>query len=163
MRSPLEGFEDIDQTYQNNIEIIKRDIDTLHASVTNSLLTGDAVYGKAGSTNISQQVKDKNSELKEKKEKLTLSIKRKDATIERSNRDFSDVKNTLPETQNKKILNVLDDYTIAFLMFTYFFMLLSIMYVYVYVSEQKIKAILKSIGCGIFVTCVIWMLIYYFM
>ena len=163
MRSPLEGFEDIDQTYQNNIDIIKRDIDTLHASVTNSLLTGDAVYGKAGSTNISQQVKDKNSELKEKKEKLKLSIKRKDATIERSNRDFSDVKNTLPETHKKKILNVLDDYTIAFLMFTYFFMLLSIMYVYVYVSEQKIKAILKSTGCGVFVTCVIWMLIYYFM
>ena len=107
MRSPLEGFEDIDQTYQNNIDIIKRDIDTLHASVTNSLLTGDAVYGKAGSTNISQQVKDKNSELKEKKEKLKLSIKRKDATIERSNRDFSDVKDTLPEIQKKKILNVL--------------------------------------------------------
>ena len=163
MRSPLEGFEDIDQTYQNNIEIIKRDIDTLHASVTNSLLTGDAIYGKAGSNNISQQVKDKNKELKEKKEKLTLSIKRKDATIERSNRDFSDVKNTLPETHKKQILNVLDDYTIAFLMFAYFFMLLSIMYVYVYVSEQKIKALLKSIGCGVFITCVIWMLIYYFM
>jgi len=163
MRSPLEGFEDIDKTYEDNIGIIKRDIDTLHASVTNSLLTADAVYGKAGSTNISQQVKDKNSELKEKKEKLTLSIKRKDATIERSNRDFSDVKNTLPEIHKKQILNVLDDYTIAFLMFAYFFMLLSIMYVYVYVSEQKIKALLKSIGAGVFITCVIWMLIYYFM
>jgi chaperonin cofactor prefoldin len=96
-----------DSTFNSHIGTsthIKEDIDQLRANVLDSLHMGDAMFAKTGHLHIAEEVQHRNKELKEKKEKLTQEIKKGEAIIQKSNRDFSDVKNSLPETSPKKRL-----------------------------------------------------------
>ena len=54
-----------------------------------------------------------------------MNINKKEAIIERSNRDFTDIKDTLPETQPKKVLHFIEDYTLAFVTIAYLFMIVA--------------------------------------
>jgi hypothetical protein len=125
---------------------IQKDINHLSAVVQDSLLMGDMVYGKAGHKLIIEQVKERNRELKEKKDGLVKDIEKKEALVERSDRDFIEVKDTLPEKFSFKRLNFIEDYTIALNMIGYLFMSIAIIYVYS-ISRQDghmLKGLLMS-------------------
>ena len=161
MKSPSEAFEDINPDFIISINRIKDDIDLLSMTANDSLLMGDAIYGKSGDVNISKQVQDRNQELNEKRDKLRDEIYKKDAVIERSNRDFSDNKNSLPEIQPTKKVIVIQDYTMAFLSIAYLFMILSIIYTYSFRPLFSITSLLKSIAAAIFLSFIVCIMLYY--
>jgi hypothetical protein len=102
---------------------LKEDIASLQANVRDSLAVGESMFGSYGHSDITKQIRDRNDDLKNKKEDLIQDINRKESIIERANRDFTDVKRTLPEKQPKKILHFIEDYTLAVLSMSYLFML----------------------------------------
>ncbi len=131
--SPVETAQ-ISSLGQKTINL-QKDVNHLSAVVQDTLLMGDAIYGKASHALIVEQVKERNTELKEKKDKLMTDIKKKEAVVERSDRDFIEVKDKLPEKFNMKRLNFVEDYTIAITMIGYLFMVIAIIYVYT-ISRQ---------------------------
>jgi hypothetical protein len=102
---------------------LKEDIASLRANVRDSLAVGESVFGSYGHSDITKQIRDRNDDLTNKKESLIQDINTKESIIERANRDFTDVKRTLPERQPKKILHFIEDYTLAVLSMSYLFML----------------------------------------
>ncbi len=125
---------------------IQKDVNHLSAVVQDSLMMGDAIYGKASHKLIVEQVKERNRELKEKKAALVKDIEDKEALVERSDRDFIEVKDTLPEKFSLKRLNFVEDYTIAITMIGYLFMSIAVIYVYSTTRQDgnALKSILMS-------------------
>ncbi len=125
---------------------IQKDVNHLSAVVQDSLMMGDAIYGKASHKLIVEQVKERNRELKEKKAVLVKDIENKEALVERSDRDFIEVKDTLPEKFNLKRLNFVEDYTIALTMIGYLFMSIAVIYVYSTTRQDghSLKGLLMS-------------------
>lgn len=135
--------------------------DTLRASIGNSLHIGDSMFGEFGYADVSKQVSDRNAELKRKKEAIKKDIDKKEGIIARSGRDFTDVKDSLPETMPNKTLHVLEDYTIAILLVSYLFMILS--FIFYYTSEAVVFAtgLFQSILYSVLLTFVVGVLFYY--
>jgi len=140
---------------------LKQDITALQANIADSLLMGDAMFGSFGYADITRQVTARNNELKSKKEALLTDIKKKEAIVERSNRDFTDIKDSLPEPQPNKILHVLEDYTLAVLVISYLFALLAGIYAYVFFAEAKGFALLKGILVGGIFSAFLFMVLFY--
>ena len=147
--------------FAENTYKIKKDIEHLSATVGDSLILGDSLFGNFGSGDITNQVKARNSELQIKKDKLVNQIDKSESIIERSNRDFSDVKDTLPEKQSKKVLNFIEDYTLAILATSYIFMIVVAMYVYTILADNKLIAFGQSLLSSVFLTCFMFMLLFY--
>ena len=132
-------------TFVSKTSNIKQDISALQANITDSLLMGDNMFGSMGNGMVTKQVDMRNEELKTKKGDLTRTIKKNEAIMERSNRDFTYVKDTLPETEPKKVLHVLEDYTLAVLILSYLFMSLAGIYLYVTLSSNKVLALSQGV------------------
>jgi hypothetical protein len=141
---------------------LQKDIEHLRATTGDALMMGDSIFGKAGVGEITEQVKSRNHELKNKKEELKKNIDKKEAIIERSNRDFSDVKDTLPEKMPNSVLNFVEDYTLVFLIISYLFMIITVIYLYTLNSQMKIIGLLQSIIGSVFLSCFLFVMLYYF-
>ena len=128
------------KTFATDAIKIKNDIDFLKSGIEDTLHTGDAMFGSFGPADITKDVKQRNSELEKKKEDLKTDISKKEAIIERNNRDFSDVKQALPEQEETKSLHFIEDYTLAFLSISYFFMVVVAIYLYTIGPNQKVNA-----------------------
>ena len=115
--------ESRNKTLITNTLNLKEDVKSLSANVMDSLSIGDSMFGSYGHSDITNQIRERNDDLKSKKESLIQDINRKESIIERSNRDFTDVKRTLPEKQPKKILHFIEDYTLLVLSMSYLFMI----------------------------------------
>jgi hypothetical protein len=140
---------------------IQKDIETLTSSVQDTMIMGDTMFGQFGHQDIAQEVTERNKELKIKKEQLLNDVDKSEAIIERSNRDFSDVKDTIPEPQSKKVLHFIEDYTLAFLIIAYLFMIIAVIYVFTSTAEFKLIAFGKSvIGSGL-LSMFLFMILYY--
>jgi len=150
------------QNFAANTFKIQKDIEHLTATVGDTLILGDSLFGNFGSGDIAKQIRARNTELKAKKQQLTDEVDKSEAIIERSDRDFSDVKNTLPETQPKKVLRFIEDYTLAILAMSYLFMIVAGIYVYTLIAENKLAAFGQSFISSIFLTCFMFMMLYYF-
>ena len=100
---------DINLNFLNDVDKLHEDIIMLRANVNDSIIMGNSINVSYGGETIIKQVKDRNTELKAKKEEIINDIDKKEAIIERSDRDFSDVKDTLPEKQPKKYINFIED------------------------------------------------------
>ncbi len=140
---------------------MKQDVSALQASIADSLMMGDAMFGSYGYADITKQVTARNDELKSKRDTLLADIKKKEAIVERSNRDFTDIKDSLPERQPNKILHVLEDYTLAVLAVAYLFAILAGLYTYVFFAEAKGFAILKGLLGGSILTAFLFMVLFY--
>jgi hypothetical protein len=140
---------------------LQKDIQSLSASTMDTMSMGDTMFGQFGHSEIVKQVKDRNEDLKNKKEKLINGVEKGEAIIERSNRDFSDVKDTIPQPQPKRVLRFIEDYTLAILSISYLFMIVAIIYVNVSMSDKKIFTLLQSIIFAIFITIFLFMLLFY--
>lgn len=141
---------------------IQQDLQSLRSSIVQSLTVGDTMFGQMGHADLSRDVSERNKELQSKKEHLMKEIDKKESIINRSNRDFTDVKETLPETPPKKILTFIEDYTLAILSVAYVFMLVTAVYFYVVTTSDTIGvAIAQSLIGSVFVTLIAFMLLYY--
>lgn len=140
---------------------LKQDVTALQANIADSLLMGDAMFGSYGYADITKQVTSRNDELKSKKYVLIADIKKKEAIVDRSNRDFTDLKDSLPEPQPNKILHVLEDYTLAVLAMCYLFALLAGLYTYVFLAEAKVLALLKGMLGSSILTAFLFMVLFY--
>lgn len=143
------------------ISNLSSDINYLKQNITDTLLTGDSIFGQYGSNEILQSVKQSNMELEEKKKAIEKEIANNEAVIERSNRDFSDVKNTLPEKPEYSRLHFVEDYTVFFVVTSYLFMVLLCAYLYVMGAEEKWNAFLQVSIISVFGTLFLGLLSYY--
>jgi len=140
-----------------NVLRTKEQIDNLNTIITNELITGDAMFsGIDGYSKIGEDVQLRNTELNQKKEKLTDEIHKKEKIINSANRDFTDIKDKADTT---KIL-FLEDYTMFFLLLSYLFMMCMFIYVYTYMSEVPLYGFGKALGGSVLFTIAGGMLLY---
>lgn len=139
----------------------KQDIENIKMIIQDSLILGDTMFGTSGHAQIVQQVKDRNTDLQIKKDTLTSNIKNSEAIIERTDRDFIDTRETLPDSLPSKRLNVIEDYTLAFISITYLFALIAMMYWYCYTQGLAIRSIGESIVGGSTITLILFALFYF--
>lgn len=147
--------------FASNTFKLQKDIESLTSTSGDSLIMGDAMFGQFGYQDIAKQVKERNVELKTKKDKILKEVDKNEATIERSNRDFSDIKDTIIEPQPKKVVRFIEDYTLLFLTIAYLFMIIAIMYVYISTSDLKIVAFGKIFIGSCFLTMFLFMVLHY--
>jgi len=147
------------QNFGQMIINLQQDISDLKANITDSLAKGDLLFGTQPHNELIQQVLTRNKELKDKKQKLSDDILKKESIVNRSNRDFTDVKESIPEPQPKKILHFFEEYTLAVLLLSYFFMILSAIYFYTLISPFKLKALLEGITLSSIVTAFLFMVL----
>lgn len=82
--------------------------------------------------------------------------------MDRSNRDFIDVKRTLPEKQPKKLLHFIEDYTMALLAISYLFMIIVGIYYYSMVNGTfDMSKCAQSIGYSGLISIIMGMVLYY--
>lgn len=122
------------------------DIQTIRSQVEDGLLMGDSMFGRFAHVEVAREVNRRTEELQRKKDALEQEIREKEALIQRANRDFSDVKDALPETLERKRIRFVEDYTLLFLSLSYVFMVVSAIIFYVALSEEKMKALGKGVG-----------------
>ena len=170
MTNVKEANPTIDIHFSNNVNKLHDDTIMLRAHVHDSLLMGNVVYSKHGDE-ITKQVKDRNDELKVKKEHIMNDIDKKEAIVERSNRDFSDIKDTLPEKQPTTYIHFMEDYTLAVLVISYLFMIISVIYLYVLKSydispkdsyKQWVFPLIQATIGSTFLSCFMYIILRYF-
>jgi hypothetical protein len=147
--------------FADNTFKLQQDISSSAAAIGDSLSMGDAMFGQYGYNDIAKQVKDRNEELKAKKEKLLTEVEKGEAIIERSNRDFSDVKDTLPQPQPKRVLRFIEDYTLAILSISYLFMIIAAIYIYTSMSDKKLVSFFKALISSILLTMFLFIILFY--
>jgi hypothetical protein len=137
------------QTLLNNIETVKDTFDLQSAQFLDSILLGDQFFGSSGNSTALSEVNKRMIDLKAKKTQLEDTLQKTRSSAERLNRDFIDVKETLPETLPTRIIHMLDDYTLVVLMISFFFMVLSLIFIYAATQGYTLMSILKGSGYGL--------------
>jgi hypothetical protein len=149
-------------TLASNTLQLQSDIDSLRTNVMDSLSLGDTIFGQFGHNEVSSQLKNRNDDLKLQVDSLMKEIDKNQAIIDRSNRDFIDVKHTLPEKQPKKILHFIEDYTMALLAISYLFMLfIGIYYYSVITGVFETSKLLQAIGYSGLLSMLVGVVLYY--
>jgi len=152
-----EPFEDVSPTDQ-----LKDDIKQILGEVNDALIVGDSTFTVQGNEKgIVKDVKERIDVLETEKKELEKKIDHQHQLIQTSNRDFSDVKDTLPETQPERFLYFIEDYTLSILAMAYLIMVVAAASFHTYLSLDTWAAILESlVGFGI-LTIFLFMLLYY--
>ena len=136
------------------------DIQKIRSQIEDGLTMGDAMFGRFAHVEVAREVTNRTEELQKKKDGLEQELREKEAMIQRTNRDFSDVKDALPETLEQQRVKFIEDYTIMFLVLSYVFMILSGIIFYVTISEQKTMAFAKALGYALLATMLSGTLLY---
>jgi len=141
---------------------LKDSIKQILGKANNALMMGDTVFTVQGNEKgIVKDVKERIDGLEKEKDELEHEIGKQHQRIQTSNRDFSDVKDTLPETQPEKFLYFIEDYTLAILSMSYLILVIAIISFRTYLSSDTWGTFLESlVGCSIF-TIFAFMLLYY--
>jgi hypothetical protein len=143
-------MHDLNTTIYTDPNQLKDLISSEMNAIDDILLVGNNMSGSQSTASIIQTYSQTtNDELKVKKERLKKEIAKKLAIIERSNRDFSDVRDTLPEKLEKKNLHIVEDYTMAVLSICLIFAILVFVYYTVQTSTDTMTGLLKGAGIGL--------------
>jgi len=140
---------------------IDADIQGLKNSIQDALLMGDQIVGQNSNTQVVRQAQIRNKELKETKDTIEADLRKKEAIINRTNRDFSDVKDSLPQTQSKQILHVVEDYTVAILVVAYLFAILGFITSYVIQANEFWSGLGQALTISVIITMLSTMILYY--
>jgi hypothetical protein len=140
---------------------IDTDIQGLKASIQDALLMGDQIVGTNSNTQVVRQAQLRNKELKETKIALEVDIRQKEAIVNRTNRDFSDVKDSLPQTQSDQILHVVEDYTVAILVVSYLFAILGFITSYVIQAAEFWSGLGQALLASTIFTMLSTLILYY--
>ncbi len=147
--------------FAENTVRLQQDISSLSATTMDSLMMGDTMFGQFGYNDIAKQVQARNEELKTKRVQLLKDVEGNEAIIERSNRDFEDVRDTVPEPQTKRFVRFIEDYTLAILAISYLFMIIAVIYVYTATSELKLTGFFKAFIGSILLSMFLFMMLFY--
>ena len=139
-------------------DVVREDITTLRSQITNALTLGDNIVHQSGGTKISSYVQGQLDELESKKKEIYDDILEKERMVHASNRDFAD---SNPVNEQKSVLRVIEDHTVAILLLSYLFMLVMAMYWYVIQSSVIIKGIVEAIIGGFFFSIFSFIVLYY--
>jgi len=152
-----EPFEDVSPA-----EKLKDDIKQILGKANDALMVGDSAFlVKDNEKGIVKDVKERIDALETEKKELEKEIDKQHQLIQTSNRDFSDVKDTIPETQPERFLYFIEDYTLSILAMAYLIMVVAASSFHTYLSLDTWAAILESlVGFGI-LTIFLFMLLYY--
>lgn len=137
------------------------DIQTLQASIANALIMGDQIVGTQSNTDVIKQTMDRNKELKAKKAALEADVKQKEAIINRSNRDFSDVKDSLPERLPKRTMQTVEDKTLAVVIVAYVFMMMAMIWWYASQATVFLSGFVQGTAIAAVITLVVVMVGFY--
>jgi chaperonin cofactor prefoldin len=132
---------------------VQSEIDSLKSNIQNSLIMGDTMFGTSGHTEISNEVKHRNDELKMKKATLKKDIHKKEKIVHTSNRDFSDIK----DKGNESKIIFMEDFTILFLVISYLFMAFIAMYTFTFMSDDPVTGFFKSLLGFVIITIIVGM------
>ena len=155
-----QGEQKQEQTDIQRKNDLLSDIQKARSQIEDGLTMGDAMFGRFAHVEVAREVTNRTEELQKKKDGLEQELREKEAMIQRTNRDFSDVKDALPETLEQQRVKFIEDYTIMFLVLSYVFMILSGIIFYVTISEQKTMAFAKALGYALFATMLSGILLY---
>jgi len=147
-------------TAQRKSDLIS-DISNLRIQIEDGIQMGSSMFGQYAHADVTNEVDKRLTDLKKKKEELENNIRDKEAIIQRSNRDFSDVKDALPEKQEQTRVKFVEDYTIMFLLLSFVFMVVSAIIFNVTISQEKMKALFSSLGLSILFTGFCGILLYF--
>jgi hypothetical protein len=149
-------------TLASNTLKLQSDIQTLRANVGDSLSLGDTIFGQFGHNDVTKELTTRNKDLTIQVERLTKELDKNQAIVERSNRDFVDVKRTLPEKQPKKLLHFIEDYTMALLAISYLFMIIIGIYYYSIIDGVfDTSKCIQAIGHSGLISIIVGMILYY--
>lgn len=138
-----------EQTTLQRKQDLEGEIRNLNAQIDDTLHMGDSMFGQYAHVQVAKEATDRLSELKTKKKELEEDIREKQALLRRSDRDFSDVKETLPETQERQRIRFMEDYTVMFLLLSYVFMVLSAIVYMTILSPTPWPTFFRSIGYSV--------------
>jgi hypothetical protein len=141
-------------TFFSKLDDVQGFFEAQFAQFNDMISTGDKFYGSAASDTVLAEVVARNKDLQGSLEKVQKETKQLQASTERHERDFLDVKGSLPERIPTQNLNVLDDYTMLLLVISYLVMALSIIFYYTQVNDYTISSILISTGGMALITCI---------
>jgi hypothetical protein len=139
---------------------LRSDIQHLRAQIEDGMAMGDSMFGQYAHAEVAQAVGTRTEELQKKKEELEEEIRQKEAIIERTNRDFTDVKDALPENEEQTRIRFIEDYTLLFLSLSYVFMVVSGVVYRVALSTTPWATLGKSLGYSAVGTIFAGMLLY---
>ena len=139
---------------------VKRDIEDMSLSVQDSLMLGDSMYGTTGYKKIVDEVRERNKSLIDKKDKLLKGLEKKEALVERTERDFIDTREAMPEKLKASKLNTIEDYTLAIMSIAYLFAVIALIYMYVSNSDAKMKAIGTGVIGAVIITIFLFTVLY---
>ena len=152
-----EPFEDVSPTDQ-----LKDDIKQILGEVNDALMVGDSTFTVQGNEKgIVKDIKERIDVLETEKKELEKEIDHQHQLIQTSNRDFSDVKDTLPETQPERFLYFIEDYTLSILAMAYLIMVVAAASFHTYLSLDTWAALLESLVGLSVLTIFLFMLLYY--
>jgi hypothetical protein len=125
-------------------------------------MVGDSTFTVQGNEKgIVKDVKERIDVLETEKKELEKEIDRQHQLIQTSNRDFSDVKDTIPETQPERFLYFIEDYTLSILAMAYLIMVVAAASFHTYLSLDTWAALLESLVGLSVLTIFLFMLLYY--
>ena len=137
------------------------DITRLKATITDLIAVGSSMYDPTAGSMTSDAL-SRNNELTAKRESLDEEIKKQESIVNRVNRDFTDVRNQLPETIPDKRLHFIEDYTLVILGISYLFMILIALHTYVLKSEEAwTMSLLRGLMYSVLISLIMGMIMYY--
>jgi hypothetical protein len=115
-------------------------MDELQASIPQLILLGDSINSAAANNaTVIANLTEQNQTLMDKKKELEASLDEKHAAINRYNRDFADVRKEVKDSKEvPNAFNFIEDYTLAFLLFAYIFMVVAFIFYRVLLSDSKL-------------------------
>ena len=140
-------FSQISKEYRKLDKIVG--IYKIYRGCIDSLAFAREVLETESDEELRQLAKDDLDTLDVKKTELEETLQKTRSSAERLNRDFIDVKETLPETLPTRIIHMLDDYTLVVLLISFFFMVLSLIFIYAATQGYTLMSILKGSGYGL--------------
>jgi hypothetical protein len=148
------------QTEVQRKEGLLSDIASARAKIEDSIHMGNSMFGRFAHADVAREVTIRKEDLQKKKEALEEDIRQKESIIQRTNRDFTDVKDTLPETEEQKRIRFIEDYTLMFLTLSYVFMVLSAIVYTVVLSSTPWPTFFNALGVSALGTALAGILLY---
>jgi hypothetical protein len=151
------------QNFVANTYEVKAEFEQQAITYNDLIITGDSLFGSSTNDTQIADIKARNGELKNMKDKLLKDIRSAESQTEQAERDFLDTKAALPETLPQKILHTIEDYTMFVFMLSFVFMAIALIYMYVASQGFSINSIIIGIVVAVVVAFVLGALLFNFL
>ena len=134
---------------------------TIQSQIHDALTKGDSLFSIDTNNTLVHEASKRYKDLSKRVDILNREIEKKQQIIDRVDRDFSDVHDSVPQPEPKKMVNVFEDYTMALVVISYLFMVISFIYLYTVNSSNQVMAFIQSFVGSTVITLGMSILLYY--